>query len=120
MNNFFDEGSPYLSHPLLTAERTSSEVDRIIASVPETPSRVLDVGCGFGRHSVEFARRGCAVVGVDPSQAMINAARERADEAGVAIDLRVGTGDSIADVEVFDLAVCLFTSLGQQLSLIHI
>ena len=40
-------------------------------------ARVLDVGCGFGRHSIELARRGYWVVGVDPSVAMIAAAQER-------------------------------------------
>lgn len=114
MNNFFNEGSPYLSHPLLTEQRTSAEVDRIIEILAEPPSRVLDVGCGFGRHSVEFARRGCAVVGLDPSETMIAEAQQRAADAGVAIDFRLGTGDSLHDVAIYDLAICLFTTLGQQ------
>jgi 2-polyprenyl-3-methyl-5-hydroxy-6-metoxy-1,4-benzoquinol methylase len=38
--------------------------------------RVLDVGCGNGAMAAEFLRRGCSVVGIDPSQQGINIARK--------------------------------------------
>jgi SAM-dependent methyltransferase len=34
-------------------------------------ARILDVGCGPGRHSLEFARRGFEVVGVDISERFV-------------------------------------------------
>jgi len=40
-------------------------------------SRILDLGCGTGRHAIEFARRGFDVTGVDFSEAMLTRARER-------------------------------------------
>ena len=46
---------------------------------------VLDVGCGSGRLTVELARRGVAVTGIDVSDARLAAARARAGEAGVAV-----------------------------------
>ena len=64
---FFSDGSPYLSHPLLTAERTAAEVDEIERLVGSVSGRVLDVGCGFGRHSIELASRNADVTGIDPS-----------------------------------------------------
>jgi SAM-dependent methyltransferase len=45
--------------------------------------RVLDVGCGTGIHSIELARRGYEVLGVDLSQKMIEVAREKSRAAGV-------------------------------------
>ncbi|MEM1523655.1 MAG: methyltransferase domain-containing protein [Thermofilaceae archaeon] len=39
--------------------------------------RVLDVGCGTGIHSVELARRGYTVLGVDLSEAMISQAKAK-------------------------------------------
>jgi 2-polyprenyl-3-methyl-5-hydroxy-6-metoxy-1,4-benzoquinol methylase len=45
---------------------------------------VLDVGCGVGRWSIELARRGARVTGVDLSDTMLAEARRRAGAAGVA------------------------------------
>src|SRR6476646_2231784 len=47
-------------------ERTRREVDFAVERLELAPgARVLDVGCGHGRHSLELARRGFGVVGVD-------------------------------------------------------
>jgi SAM-dependent methyltransferase len=46
--------------------------------------RVLDVGCGTGSTTVALARRVEDVIGVDHSAPMIEAARARAERAGVA------------------------------------
>jgi SAM-dependent methyltransferase len=45
--------------------------------------RLLDVGCGPGRHSVAFARAGLAVTGVDVSSRFLEIAAENARSAGV-------------------------------------
>lgn len=45
--------------------------------------KILDVGCGSGRYSIELARSGAEVVGVDFSDEMLAMARTRAKEAGV-------------------------------------
>ena len=47
-------------------------------------SRVLDMACGSGRHSVALALEGADVVGFDNSTGMIQAAKELAAENGVA------------------------------------
>lgn len=48
-----------------------------------TDKRVLDVGCGVGRETVELARRGAHVVAVDLSPTLVAAARRRVVDAGV-------------------------------------
>lgn len=112
--DFFAAGSPYLNHPLLTRARTVSEVDFILSQLGLSPgARVLDVGCGPGRHSIELASRGFDVVGVDASSAMIAAARARAADAGVAPQFRWIRGESFVAIRPFDAAICLFTTLGQ-------
>ena len=73
---------------------------------------LLDVPCGYGRHSLALARAGYRVVGVDRSQALLDEARRRAGGARwpklVAADYRrLPFGD-----ERFDAALNLFTSLG--------
>ena len=62
---------------------------------------VLDVGCGTGDVTLEMARaagpQGQAV-GIDPSEQMLSAARDRAEAAGIAADFRAG------DAAALDLA----------------
>ena len=114
MLNFFDTGSPYLNHPLLTAERTTQEVDFLLDQMQlPAGSRILDVGCGFGRHSIELAKRGFNVVGIDPSAAMLAAAQERADAAGVSVAWQQVAAEAFVSEQRFDAAICLFTTLGQ-------
>jgi 2-polyprenyl-3-methyl-5-hydroxy-6-metoxy-1,4-benzoquinol methylase len=63
-----------------------------------TGKRVLDVGCGVGRETVELARRGARVVAIDLSPALVARARDRATEAGVAdrVEFRVGLAEETA------------------------
>lgn len=112
--NFFEAGSPFLQHPLLTAVRTTQEIDFILGQL-ELPAaaRILDVGCGFGRHTVELAKRGFAVTGIDPAAAMIAAARQRAEAEGVSVDFRQMAAESFVADKEYEAAICLFTTLGQ-------
>lgn len=121
-NNFFGERSPYLAHPLLDADRTRAEVEVMANQLAEhagTLVRVLDVGCGFGRHAIEFARHGAEVTAVDPSAAMLDAAQLNAANAGLegAVDFRLGPGQLFVADEPYDLALALFTTLGQMATL---
>ena len=51
---------------------------------------VLELGVGTGRIAVPIAAAGVEIVGVDVSAGMLEVARERADLAGVDVDLRQG------------------------------
>lgn len=113
-DNFFGEGSPFLQHPLLTRERTSGEVDFLLQQMHLSPGAcVLDVGCGFGRHTIELALRGFQVTGIDPSATMISAARERALAADVTPQFQQSRAEEFSTNLAFDAAICLFTTLGQ-------
>ena len=112
--NFFEQGSPYLAHPLLTAQRTAEEIDFILSILPVEPGdKFLDIGCGFGRHSIELAQRGFDVLGFDPSRAMIAAAKERSPAHGMRPEFLQLRGEDLDAVNQFDTAICLFTTLGQ-------
>ena len=53
-----------------------------------TRGRALDVGCGQGDHAVYLAQQGFSVVGIDFASAALDAARTRAEQAGVDVELR--------------------------------
>lgn len=79
-------------------------------------SRLLDVPCGIGRHSVELAEMGYEVAGVDFSEPFLRRARSRAEERGVAERCAFIHGDmrELASVlgDEFDAALNLFSSIG--------
>jgi 2-polyprenyl-3-methyl-5-hydroxy-6-metoxy-1,4-benzoquinol methylase len=54
-------------------------------------NRVLDVGCGIGRHARYLAQHGFSCVGVDASESGLEFARAEAERAGVHVEYRVGT-----------------------------
>jgi SAM-dependent methyltransferase len=54
-------------------------------------SAVLDLGCGPGQLAIAFARLGATATAMDPDPAMLEAARARAAEAGVALRLVEGS-----------------------------
>ncbi len=96
-------GSAYLRYSF--TKGTEQEVDYLVACLGLQPGmRVLDVGCGPGRHAYEMARRGIEVVGVDISQRFIDVATDGA-QAGATfrrLDAR-----ELDYVDEFDAAISL-------------
>lgn len=71
------------------------------------PLRILDVGCGGGVLSEEFARAGLEVTGIDPAPESIATARAHAAASGLAIEYHVGAGEQLPYPEKsFDHVVC--------------
>lgn len=87
---------------------TEQEVDFLVEVLTLEPGmRVLDVGCGPGRHSLALARRGIAVVGVDHSPEFVQLARDSAHEHGLAAEfVELDVRDLAYDAE-FDATICL-------------
>lgn len=108
-------GAEYLTQyeNILTPERTKKEVEFLIKTLKiKKGSKILDVPCGHGRHSVEFARRGFLVTGQDLNPFFLNRAKqfakkERADVRWVKSDMR-----KIPFENEFDFVFNLYTSFG--------
>ncbi|MGH7579694.1 MAG: class I SAM-dependent methyltransferase [Gemmatimonadales bacterium] len=112
MPEWFEEwfGEEYLQ---LYPHRDQAEADRAVALVAEATGlvpgwRVLDVGCGAGRHARAFRSRGARCFGLDLSLTLLRIARGVTDAPLVRADMRrlpIRPGS-------MDLTVSLFTSFG--------
>lgn len=93
---------------------TRQEVDFLERELRLKPEdRLLDLGCGAGRHAIELAKRGYDVTGVDISPFMLAEARKRAAEAGVEVtfvQLNLSDLGSALRGTSFDAAICLCES----------
>jgi SAM-dependent methyltransferase len=82
--------------------------------LPPPPAKVVDLGCGTGRHVVHLARRGYEVTGVDLSEHMLAQARSKVEAEGLPARLVRGDICSLGELAsgAFDGAVCMFSTLG--------
>jgi len=69
--------------------------------------KILDIGCGTGRHSRELAKRGYKVTGVDLSESQIRRAKELASEEGLEIDFSIRDARELNFNNEFDLVIML-------------
>lgn len=88
----FDEGA---SHGLLTDEQRAAWTDRVREWAGSEPVDALDVGCGTGFFALLLAGLGHRAVGVDFADAMLTRAREKAADAGLAIDFHSGDVENL-------------------------
>ena len=85
-------------------EDTNRQVDFLIKQLHlKGTEKILDLACGFGRHSLEFARRGYDVTGIDITPAYIDYANEQAKKENlnakfICQDIRTITFDKEFDV----------------------
>ncbi len=101
-------GEKYEKEPYV--QGTAGEVDFIERELEGNPEqRILDIGCGTGRHLLELARRGYSnLVGIDLSPSMLARAREKAEQENLAVDFIIMEACSIDYQEEFDavLTIC--------------
>ncbi len=96
-----------------TGERTKKEalfVERTLGLSPN--SRLLDLCCGQGRHSVLLAGRGLNVTGIDLSREYLEQAERSAKEQGVHLDLLHRDMRDIPFKDHFDAVINMFSAFG--------
>ncbi len=89
------------------------EAGRVVRLLGLEPgAEILDLCCGPGRHSVELAKHGFRVTGVDRTSRYLEKARAYAAEQGVAVEFVQGDMRTFRRPAAFDGAVNLYTSFG--------
>jgi len=82
---FENYGMKYDNEPFVKG--TIGECDFIEKEIGyDKATRILDIGCGTGRHSIELAGRGYTVVGVDLSESQLERAKEKASVQKLQMD----------------------------------
>ncbi|MCG8430744.1 MAG: class I SAM-dependent methyltransferase [Candidatus Omnitrophica bacterium] len=87
---------------------TVGECDFIEREITNDKSlKIIDIGCGTGRHAIELAKRGYNVTGVDLSESQLEYAKEKAQAAGFEIDFQKHDARNLPFEGAFDLAIMI-------------
>jgi SAM-dependent methyltransferase len=97
----------------IPASTTSTEVDFLVQELGLAKgSRVLDLFCGTGRHSIELARRGIVAVGIEFNADYLRLATTRAQAAGVTPTFIQGDVRNTDFGDGYDAAIIMYHSFG--------
>lgn len=87
---------------------TAGECDFIEKEIAgDKSSKIIDIGCGTGRHSIELAKRGYRVTGIDLSESQLKRAKEKAGEQGLRVVFERHDARDLPFNGEFDLAIML-------------
>jgi cyclopropane fatty-acyl-phospholipid synthase-like methyltransferase len=112
-NDFFSGHWLKLQTRLFTNEQTLKQVDFAVKTlnVP-VGSRILDIPCGNGRHSIALAKQGFRVTGIDITKHFIREAEAAAKKENLHVEFLNKDMRNISYSGRFDAALCLWGSFG--------
>jgi 2-polyprenyl-3-methyl-5-hydroxy-6-metoxy-1,4-benzoquinol methylase len=103
---FENYGIQYDREPF--TQGTAGECDFIESEIHfNKRSRILDIGCGTGRHAIELSRRAYSLTGIDLSDSQLQRAREKAAEQKLDIDFQQHDARDLPFENEFDLAIMI-------------
>jgi len=90
------------------AQGTIGECDFIEQEISFNKSvKILDVGCGTGRHSIELSKRGYSITGIDLSDSLLAKAREKAEKQDLKINFLKYNARNLPFKNEYDLVIML-------------
>jgi len=111
-DNFWEVMAPKLFGEKLLID-TKQEVEQIISLLEIAPdSKVLDLCCGQGRHSLELTRRGFITTGVDRTSKYLEKAKSDANEQNLSIEFIRDDMRYFRRSHYFDAVIIMYTSFG--------
>ena len=111
-DSFWETFQNYMFDPRRLA-LTAGEVEQMISILDlKSGAAVLDLCCGLGRHSIEFARRGFKITGVDLTKPYLDQARATASKENLNIEFVQSDMREFSRPAAFDAALNFFTAFG--------
>ena len=90
------------------AQGTLGECDFIEKEINFDKSlKIIDIGCGTGRHSIELSKRGYLMTGIDLSESLLGKAREKAEQNGLQIEFSQHDARNLPFEKEFDVAIMM-------------
>jgi SAM-dependent methyltransferase len=103
----------YFYSESLTDERTEEEVSALVRLLElDTPMKILDLACGFGRHTNRLAALGHSMTGIDLTPGFLEIARQEAINRNIEVIYQLGDMCNIKFENEFDRVMLLFTAFG--------
>jgi SAM-dependent methyltransferase len=107
-DHFFAEIYEATTAPFISPASTAKDVDQFLAlASPPAQARVLDLGCGWGRHMTLLKARGYNVMGIERSQSLAAKAQAACPDTVIQADLRALPLSSAS----FDAVACFYSSV---------
>ncbi len=107
-------GQDYLKvYPHRDEAEAQQQVDFVERVLPfEKSERILDLGCGTGRHALELSQRGYRVTCLDLSSVLLNLAKQKSGEENCCAQFVKADMRYIPFSQVFDTVLSFFTTFG--------
>ncbi|MCP5053159.1 MAG: class I SAM-dependent methyltransferase, partial [bacterium] len=109
--SFWEDTFPFM-FPAERLEAAPHQVERLLGLIYFKGTHILDLCCGPGRHSVELAKKGFRVTGVDRTPFLMNKAKEKAKTENVDVEWVLEDMREFSRPNSFDLVLNLFSSFG--------
>jgi SAM-dependent methyltransferase len=94
------------------AQQTHADVELLLKLLPPAPARILDAGCGQGRHSIRLAQAGYQMTGIEQSRSLIERARQAATAAKATVEFVEGEHLTCQWEATFDAIINMSTAFG--------
>jgi len=109
--SFYDKNWLNLYPSLFSPQETTVEIDHIIKVAKiKKGDQILDLCCGYGRHTIELAKKGYQVTGFDYSKVFLSKAKKEAQKEGLKINFIQGDIRQLPFKKDFDVVLMLFSA----------
>lgn len=90
------------------------QIDTLLKKYGKNISKLINCGCGTGRHDIELAELGYHCTGIDISQLMVDIAKENIKNRNISVNFSVGDIRNYTPTEKYDAIISLFHVMSYQ------